>query len=81
MVGVTRGNNGRTAASCLRTIEASGPPGPPRGHNTRQLHAMTPGLVGQTIERTGGSKQMRTVVADAKAQRLHVDNRPGRAPR
>ena len=27
-----------------------------RGHDTRQLHAMAPGLVGQTIERAGGYK-------------------------
>jgi hypothetical protein len=25
-------------------------------HDTRRLHAMTPGLVGQTIDRAGGSK-------------------------
>jgi hypothetical protein len=36
---------------------ASGPAGASRGHDTRRLHAMAPGLVGQTIERAGGSKQ------------------------
>jgi hypothetical protein len=38
-------------------IEASRPAGASRGHDTHQLHAMAPGLVSQTIERTGGYKQ------------------------
>jgi hypothetical protein len=41
------------------------PPGPPErqgSHDTRQLHAMAPGLVGQTIERAGGDKQDATCV-------------------
>jgi hypothetical protein len=35
------------------------PPGPPErpGNTTHQLHAMAPGLVGQTIERAGGYKE------------------------
>ena len=35
------------------------PPGPPEcpGSTTRRLHAMAPGLVGQTIERAGGYKK------------------------
>jgi hypothetical protein len=35
-------------------IEASRPAGASREHDTRQLHALAPGLVGQTIERAGG---------------------------
>jgi hypothetical protein len=38
-------------------IEASRPAGASRAHDTRQLHAMAPGLVGQTIEWAGGYKQ------------------------
>jgi len=34
-----------------------GPPERPREHDTHQLHAMAPGLVGQTIERAGGYQQ------------------------
>jgi hypothetical protein len=36
---------------------ASGSPERQGSHDTRQLHAMTPGLVGQTIDRAGGDKQ------------------------
>jgi hypothetical protein len=37
-------------------IEASWPAGASRNHDTRQLHAMAPGLVGQTIVRAGGDE-------------------------
>jgi hypothetical protein len=37
-------------------MEASRAAGASRAHDTRQLHAMAPGLVGQTIERAGGSR-------------------------
>ena len=33
-----------------------GPAGASRGHDTHRLHAMAPGLVGQTIEWAGGYK-------------------------
>jgi hypothetical protein len=46
---------------CLRTLEASRPTGASSEHDTRQLHAMAPGLVGQTIERARGYKQDATV--------------------
>jgi hypothetical protein len=45
-----------------RRLNPPGPAGASRKHDTRQLHAMTPGLVGQTIERAGGSRKDTTVV-------------------
>ncbi len=38
-------------------MNVSGPAGASRQHDTRQLHAMAPGLVGQPIERAGGCEQ------------------------
>jgi hypothetical protein len=40
-----------------REIDASGPAGASREHDTHQLHAMALGLVGQTIERAGGYRK------------------------
>ena len=40
-----------------RMVEASRPAGASREHDTRRLHAMAPGLVGQGIERAGGSRK------------------------
>ena len=37
--------------------DASRPAGASREHDTHRLHAMAPGLVGQTIERAAGYKQ------------------------
>jgi hypothetical protein len=38
-------------------MNASGPAGASRDHDTRQLHAMAPRLMGQTIERAAGCEQ------------------------
>jgi hypothetical protein len=48
-------------------MEASRPAGASRKHDTRQLHAMAPGLVNQTIEWAGGHNKMRAALADAEA--------------
>ena len=37
-------------------------------HDTRQLHAMAPELVGQTIEWAEAPRRMRLACADAKTQ-------------
>jgi hypothetical protein len=52
--------------TAARIDNASRPAGASRKHDTHQLHAMAPGLVGQTIQRAGGYKRMRLVLADAK---------------
>ena len=41
----------------MGSLDASRPAGASREHDTHQLHAMAPGLMGQTIERAGGSKK------------------------
>src|ERR671919_360840 len=43
--------------TAARIDDASRPAGASRNHETRRLHAIAPGLVGQTIERAGGYKQ------------------------
>ena len=43
-------------------------PGASRDHDTHRLHAMAPGLVGQTIEQAAGHPRMRAVGAAAKAR-------------
>jgi hypothetical protein len=42
--------------TAARIDDASRPAGASRNHDTRRLHAIAPGLVGQTIERAGGYK-------------------------
>ena len=56
-----QGPYGRADGSGETEIEPSRPAGASREHDTRQLHAMTPGLVGQTIERAGGSRKDTTL--------------------
>jgi hypothetical protein len=47
--------------------EASRVAGASRGHDTHQLHAKAPGLVGWTIEQTPEARcRMRLLLADAK---------------
>jgi hypothetical protein len=52
----------RMTSSCLRPARAS------RDHDTRRRHAMTPGLVGQTIEQAAGHPRMPAGWAGAKAK-------------
>jgi hypothetical protein len=47
----------RRDVTAARIDDASRPAGASRNHDTRRLHAIAPGLVGQTIERAGGYKQ------------------------
>jgi hypothetical protein len=44
------------------------PAGASRDHDTHRLHAMAPGLVGQTIEQAAGHPRMRTVSGAAQAK-------------
>ena len=60
-------------------MDASRAAGASREHDTHQLHAMAPGLVGQTIERAGDDKAgCDSRLPMPRPQRLNVDNRHGR---
>jgi hypothetical protein len=52
-----RQSYGRPDLGPWRIDDASRPVGASRKHDTYQLHALAPGLLGQTIERAGGYKQ------------------------
>jgi hypothetical protein len=56
------------------------PAGVSRGHNTRRLHTMAPGLVGQTIEQAAGRLRMRVGCAGAKVSPVICGRSYGLAP-
>jgi hypothetical protein len=58
--------------------DASGPAGASRGHDTRQLHAMASGLVGQTINGPKTTRGCDSCLPMPRLRRRIVDNRQRR---